>query len=141
MPSKLDKHIDAIIDRIIEGKTFRQIAEEFDSSLTHVHRLLTSKEHSARGSQALAISASEYANKAEQVLKGAENDKIEMMRARELAQHYRWMAGKRNPKKYGEASLLKLGNPDGEELKVNAIFTSDILSVPSNDSAKEDSPS
>lgn len=130
MPHKLEGHIDIIIDRIVEGKTFRKIAQEFEVSLTHLHRLLTSEEHSARARNALALSASEYAGKAEQVLKDAEADKIEIQRARELAHHYRWMAGKRNPKKYGEAQLLKLGNPDGEELKVNAIFQTDILKMP-----------
>lgn len=130
MASKLDKHIDTIINRIIEGKTYRQIAEEFQVALGTVHNVLTSTEHSARANQALALSASHYANQAEQVLKDAEADKIEIQRARELAHHYRWMAGKRNPKKYGEAQLLKLGNPDGEELKVNAIFQTDVLKMP-----------
>ncbi len=139
MPSKLDKHIDAIIDRLIEGKTYREIAKEFGVALGTVHKVLTSNEHSARASHALALSASHYANQAEQVLKDAEADKIEIQRARELAHHYRWMAGKRNPKRYGEASLLKLGNPDGEELKVNAIFSSDILNVPTDNGTTEDS--
>lgn len=102
MASKLDKHIDTIIDYLIEGKTYREIASEFECALSTLHQFLTSDEHSARANQALATSASGYANKAEQVLIDAEADKMEMQRARELAHHYRWMAGKRNPGKYGQ---------------------------------------
>jgi len=50
----------------------------------------------------------------------------------------KWLLGKLKPKKYGDSSLLKLANPDGDELKVNAIFTKDLLYVPTNDSTKED---
>ena len=51
----------------------------------------------------------------------------------------KWVVSKMNPKKYGEASLLKIGNPDGSELKINAIFSKDIMNVPADDSAKKDS--
>ena len=112
MAHKLDEHIDKIIDGIIEGKTFRKIAEEFKVSLGGFHKFITSDEHSVRASTALSISASSYANKGEQVLLDAEKDKIEIQRARELAQHYRWMAGKRNPKKYGESSRIELDTKD-----------------------------
>lgn len=102
MESKLSPYIEDIINLLVEGKTYREIANKFDCALSTLHQFLTSDEHSARANQALSISASQYANQAEQVLKDAEKDKIEMQRARELAQHYRWMAGKRNPGKYGD---------------------------------------
>ena len=51
----------------------------------------------------------------------------------------KWAAGKLRPKKYGDSQLLKLGNNEGNELKINAIFSTDILNVPTNDSTKEDS--
>lgn len=51
----------------------------------------------------------------------------------------KWMLGKMNPKKYGDASLLKIGDQDGNELKVNAIFSNDIMNVPADNSTKEDS--
>ena len=49
----------------------------------------------------------------------------------------KWMAGKLNPKKYGEASLLKIGDPDGEPLKINALFTQDLLNTPKEEGEKE----
>jgi hypothetical protein len=42
------------------------------------------------------------ADLAESILRNAEGSKEELMRARELAQHYRWKAGKMNPKAYGD---------------------------------------
>jgi len=51
----------------------------------------------------------------------------------------KWILGKLNPKKYGDSSLLKIADNDGGKFKVNAIFTNDLLNVPTNDSTKEDS--
>lgn len=100
MASKLDNHIDEIEEMIIEGSTFRVIAEKYNCSISTLHRFISKKEHSARISIALEVSADSYADKAEQTLIDAKRNKIEMTRARELAQHYRWKAGKRCPKRY-----------------------------------------
>ena len=99
---KLDGKIDEIVEDILEGKTFRYMAAKYGCALGTLHSYVNRDEHSARVRNALEISASSYADKAEEVLQQAENDKGELMRARELAQHYRWKAGKRNPKKYGD---------------------------------------
>ena len=99
---KLDGKIDEIVEDILEGKTFRYMAAKYDCALGTLHSYVNRDEHSARVRNALEISASSYADKAEEVLQQAENDRGELMRARELAQHYRWKAGKRNPKKYGD---------------------------------------
>jgi hypothetical protein len=102
MAHLLEGKIEDVIEQIIDGKTFREIAEGFDCSLSHFHRFLSKAEHSARVKEALEISSNSYADKAEEVLINAEKDSIEMTRARELAQHYRWKASKRSPKKYGD---------------------------------------
>lgn len=95
-------NIDTIIELIIEGYTFRQIAEKLNVKLTTLHDFTSKPEHSARVSQALEISAQTYEEKAEQILINAEASPYEMQRARELAQHYRWKAAKRSPKRYGD---------------------------------------
>lgn len=56
-----------------------------------------------------------------------------IQRARLRVDSRKWMLGKMNPKKYGESSLLKLGNNEGDELKINAIFTTDLVHVPTDD--------
>ena len=102
MKMKLEGKIDEIVEDILEGRTFRYMAAKYGCALGTLHSYVNRDEHSARVRNALEISASSYADKAEEVLQQAENDRGELMRARELAQHYRWKAGKRNPKKYGD---------------------------------------
>ena len=100
--AKVNIDIDQVIELIIDGYTFRQIASELCVKLTTLHDFTSKSEHSARVSQALEISAQTYEEKAEQILLTAEASAYEMQRARELAQHYRWKAAKRSPKKYGD---------------------------------------
>lgn len=100
--SKLDGAIEAVLEAIVEGKTFRQMAADFEVSISTLHAFLTKDEHSARARAALALSSSQYAEKAELTLIEAVGTKEELSRAKELAQHYRWMASKRNPALFGE---------------------------------------
>lgn len=51
----------------------------------------------------------------------------------------KWVAGKMKPKKYGDSSLLKIADNVGDKFKINAIFSKDLLYVPTHDSIKKDS--
>ncbi len=116
MATKMDilhTKIDDIIECIIQGDTYAVMAKTFDVSLGLLHEFLTKGEHSARVLAAMRQSAKSYADKAEQVLKDAEATREEIMRARELAQHYRWAASKRNPKEYGDKLDL---TSDGQKI-------------------------
>ena len=95
-------NIDKVIESILEGKTYRAIAEENNVALSTLHDFCSKTEHSARVKWALEVSASSYDDLAIEAIKGARSNMVEMQRARELAQHYRWKASKRNPKKYGD---------------------------------------
>jgi len=46
----------------------------------------------------------------------------------------KWVVSKLNPKKYGDSSLLKIADNEGNEFKVNAIFSKDLMNVPTDDS-------
>lgn len=109
--------IDIIIDMIIDGDSFRTMASKLNVKLSTLHAFTSLPEHSARIRNALEISAQSYEEMAEQVLISAESDKNEIARARELAQHYRWKASKRNPRRYGDKIDV---TSDGKELK-NAV--------------------
>lgn len=98
--SKVD--IDKAIDLIVEGKSVKDIAASFNITIQGMYKMFAKVEFSTRVREAMELSASTYAEKAEEVLQMAEANQIEISRARELAQHYRWMAGKRAPKKYGD---------------------------------------
>ena len=113
---------------ILEGYTFRKIADIYNVPLSTLHYTLNKVEHSARVRNALDISASSYADKAEEVLIDAVGTKEELQRARELAQHYRWKAGKRSPKKYGESSTLKLdAEVSDKRIDTSKLSTDELL--------------
>lgn len=109
--------IEIVIELIIDGYTFRQIAEQLNIKLSTLHYHTSTPEHSARVSQALEISAQTYEEKAELILITAEASAYEMQRARELAQHYRWKAAKRSPKKYGD----KIATEHSGEVKITSM--------------------
>ncbi len=100
----LDGKLEKIIEQLIAGDSYRVIAEKYKVSLGTLFNYLHNSEHSARVIEALNYSASTFDDKAEKVLLeiNAESQGVEMQRARELAQHYRWKASKRSPKEYGE---------------------------------------
>lgn len=102
--------IDYIVSKLIDGKTYRDISMDLNVPLSTLHDFTSKDEHSARVREALQISGDTYADMAEEVLKTAEGTKEEIMRARELAQHYRWKAAKRYPKRYGD-KLELAGDP------------------------------
>lgn len=114
--------IDLIVEDILEGKTFRQIAEKYAVSLGKIHGFLHSDEHSARAREALEISSDTYADKAEQVLIDAPKDFVEIQRARELSQFYKWKASKRAPKKYGDKVDV---TSDGKQLQSAVVYLPD----------------
>ena len=94
--------IEKLLDHISDGKTYREMATEFDVKLSTLSDFIAKPEHSARVKEALRLSADTYADKAEQVLIDAKGTKEEIMRARELSQYYKWKASKRSPKDYGD---------------------------------------
>lgn len=95
--------IEEICHMIIDGKTYRQIAEYYGINLLKIHAYLAEDEgRYTRAREALTISADTYADQAEQILKDAKSDGIEMQRARELSSFYKWKAAKRRPKDYGD---------------------------------------
>jgi hypothetical protein len=101
----LVKHfdIDIVCNMLVEGKRWADIAESFKVPVSTLHGFIsTHSEFSARVGIARKISSDSYAEMAELALLRAKSDPNEMTRARELAQHYRWMAGKRNPSTYGD---------------------------------------
>jgi len=114
--------IDVIIDLIIEGFSYRKIAEKMQVPLSTLHAFVSLPEHSARANNALQISAQTFDDKAEQVLIEAPADKNELQRARELAQHYRWKAAKRNPKKYGDKVDVTTDGQPINEPRMNIVI-------------------
>lgn len=96
----MNLNIDDIIDDLINGLTYRAIANKYGVKLSTLHLFVNKPEHSARANTALQTSSQTFEDEAERVLLEAERDSIEIQRAKELSQYYRWKAATRNPKKY-----------------------------------------
>ena len=128
--------LEVIIPMLIEGKSYRAIAEHYGSPLATLHDYcnrntsedgIEANSPRARIAAALYTSADTYAEKAEQVLLDAENRaSSEVHRANYLSCHYRWMASKRNPKVYANTGdvnvntgtqIIKVGGKKDAENK------------------------
>src|SRR5271165_2749551 len=94
--AKLDAFgIDAVCKLITDGVGIRGIAAEAGVSTGSVLTWLErDPEHSARVREARRLTAWHWDEEAERAIKDAAPEPAELMRARELAFHYRWRAGK-----------------------------------------------
>lgn len=121
---KLIDKIDDIIEMIIEGFSFRIMAQKLEVPLATLHDYTSTPEHSARVQEALRYSAQTFDDKAEQVLINATGTMPEIQRARELAQHYRWRSSKRYPAKFGDKLDVTSG---GEPIKKQVFKIGDTI--------------
>lgn len=118
MAKKIELDLETIVEMILQGDSYKTIAQRLNIGLTKLHEFTSNTNHSARVREALIISASTFDDKAEQVLIDAKRDMVEIQRARELAQHYRWKASKRAPRVYGDKLDL---TTDGEKIQQTIV--------------------
>lgn len=119
MAKKIELDLETIVEMILQGDSYKTIAQKLNIGLTKLHEFTSNTNHSARVREALIISASTFDDKAEQVLLDAKRDMVEIQRARELAQHYRWKASKRAPRVYGDKLDL---TTDGEKIQQTIVW-------------------
>lgn len=106
--SKLDKDREKLFERLTQGETYRRIADAHNVDISTLYSWFHKKANIERYAAALTARADFYAEKAEEFILNAPSDKVELMRARELAHHWRWRASKSNPNKYGERASIDL---------------------------------
>lgn len=112
--SQLEGKLGDIIDDIIDGRTFRELSAMYGVQISTLHKFLNREDNVDQYIAALKTSSDSYAEKAENTLLDAKSKLVEIQRARELAQHYRWMASKRDPRKYGDKLDI---TSEGERIK------------------------
>jgi len=102
--TKISQITEEVWEMLIEGKTYRYIADYFGVKLSTLSDFLNKPEHSARKKTSLEISADTFYDLAERALMAIDDSAPngQMMRQKELAQFYLKKAGKRNPKTYGD---------------------------------------
>lgn len=100
----LSSRIDEVIEKILEGATYRAMCKHFEVSMGELTRFFATPEHSARVAEALKSSADTYVGKAEEILCSLKSKATagDIARCRELASHWRWAAKMRDKKKYGD---------------------------------------
>lgn len=99
---KLDGKLDEILDLFADGDAFRVVAKKMNVSTRTLNKFLSLPENINEYRAVMQESSDSYASMAEETLLNAPGNKFELQRARDLAHHYRWMASKRNPKRYGD---------------------------------------
>ena len=118
--------IEVIYNDLIDGLSYRQIADKYKIKLSTLHDFVSKPEHSARAKSALEISAQTYADQAEKILLDIEPDStpVEMARARELSQYYKWKAAKRNPRSFSDKVDIV---SDGEKINTIPPLTPELI--------------
>ena len=109
--------LDVIIEWVLDGRSDGEICRALGITRSAWYdRLSRRPDASARIKEAKEKSAHAYAERALQVLVEAPATPVELVRAREIAQHYRWLSKVLLPRTYGDrqqveaAVTLELGD-------------------------------
>jgi len=109
-----DAGTSAVIELVVNGTTYRDIAARFGvSPATLVLWIEANSERSRACARAREFSAQAFEERAEEELRNATN-LFELARARELAAHWRWRAKAVNPRLYGDRLLARESHPISE---------------------------
>ncbi len=98
-----------VIEMIRQAKSYEEIQEKFCVHAKYVVDFITNSEYSARAREAQRESAETISRKAELSLLQiqADDTQASVTRQRELAHHYRWLAAKKNPNKFGDSTKVQ----------------------------------
>lgn len=114
MKKKTQKQIlfdnaDEVIEMIRQAKSYEEIQKKFGVHEKYVAYFIAESEYSARAREAQRESAETIAIKAEKSLLQiqADDTQASVTRQRELAHHYRWLASKKNPQKFGDSTKIQ----------------------------------
>jgi hypothetical protein len=121
-PLSLDNaNIDDVCEMIIEGRTYRDIAQYYNAKLTTFFRFLYKKEHSTHTQEAREFAAHVLVDNAELVLVQAKDNPALLQVAALLAHHYRWKASLLNRKQYEKTPNRQEGLEDKKEVVIRVI--------------------
>lgn len=123
----LDLNAEEVIEMIRQAKSYVEIKERFGVNERFVSEFITSSKYSPAAREAQKLSAESIATKAENALLAiqADDTNASVTRQRELASHYRWLASKKNPGKFGESSTLKIDSESVVGPSVNVILNNE----------------
>lgn len=101
---KFEKLMPDILQDLINGCTFKDIAIKYDFTINMMYKLKNLPEFKISIEQALEYSADYMAEEGLKTLLDAEGEEnmAEVKRVEATAKYYQWLAEKRNPKVYGK---------------------------------------
>lgn len=116
-----------VIGMLHEGKSLKSIARHYKCAFAALWKWCHAEsDRSARVRESMEYSSHMYAEMAEEVLLAADENPMAISKARELAQHYRWMAKVRAPRVYGEKMQVEADiktTPDQVQNQLLATLT------------------
>ena len=123
----LAENADDVIEMIRQAKSYEEIQEKFGVHEKYVAQFITESEYSPRAREAQRESAETISRKAELSLLQiqADDTQASVTRQKELAHHYRWLAAKKNPHKFGDSTKVQAELKDTSS---TASWLGDVLS-------------
>jgi hypothetical protein len=120
----LIENAEEVIAMIGAAKNYDDIQERFLVRRENISWFIAESDYSARAREAQKESAEEIATKAEKAILEIESadTSAKVTRQRELAHHYRWLASKKNPYKFGDGTILRGDNDAPLNPSVNLIL-------------------
>jgi len=107
--------LDDVCEMIVQGLTYREIADKYKWSLTALFRFIYDPKHSERTRQAREYSAHVLVDQAEMVLAQAKDNPQLFMVSAALAHHYRWKASMLNKRSYQKDTPKELEEGSGKK--------------------------
>jgi hypothetical protein len=100
---------DDVIEMLRQAKSYEEIQKKYCVHAKYLSDFIANSEYSARAREAQKESADIIAQKAELSLLQIQPDDTQasVTRQRELASHYRWLAAKKNPRKFGDSTKIQ----------------------------------
>lgn len=98
-----------VIEMITDAESYDDICKTFRVRRENLAWFIAESDYSARAREAQKESAETIAVKAEKVLLQiqADDTQASVTRQRELAHHYRWLAAKKNPQRFGDSTKIQ----------------------------------
>lgn len=123
----LSENAEEVIEMIRQAKSYEEIQERFGVHGKYVAQFITDSEHSACAREAQRESAETISRKAELSLLQIQADDTQatVTRQRELAQHYRWLAAKKNPARFGDSTKIQA---EVKDTSTTSAWLSEVLS-------------
>lgn len=129
-----------ILDRLADGESLAQICK--DDAMPGLRTVMAwaadNQDFSNRYARAREAQAEVMDDK---ILAAAKEASVDPQAARVKVEAYKWRAAKLAPKRYGDASTVKLADADGEKIRLDEVSTiTRLTAIAAQINARMDAP-